>query len=236
MANLLIFGGSRGLGAAFGLGVPARGDEVWLVSRGRPDLSDRDGVTRHWIQADLAQAGAGAGVAKALGERPLDIVIYNAGIWEHNAFRASYDMTKVDEAETARIIAVNLTSAITCVQAVLPNQRRSSAAKIIFIGSSSGLDNSGTREVAYVASKFGLRGATHALRENLRADRIAVTCINPGDIGTIKVEGGVVSSAPHQDRVMIPPGDLVELVKCVARLSNDSVVKEIDLYAMTDSI
>jgi NAD(P)-dependent dehydrogenase (short-subunit alcohol dehydrogenase family) len=236
MANMLIFGGSRGLGAALSQGVPAKGDEVWLVSRGRPDLSERGGVKRHWIEADLSQPGVGPRVAAAIGDRALDVAIYNAGIWEHNAFQPGYDLTKVEEAETARIIAVNLTSAITGIQALLPSLRRSKAAKIIFIGSGSGLDNSGARELAYTASKFGLRGVTHALRENLRNDRIAVTCINPGYLGTITVEGGAASALGQQGGEIIPPGDLIALVKCLIGMSNDSVVKEIDVSAMTDRI
>src|SRR5262249_19780126 len=144
--------------------------------------------------------------------------------------------TAVDDAETERIIAVNLTSAITCVRALVPQLRKSPAAKLIFIGSPSGPDNSTGREMAYAPSKFGLPGITHALRESLRADGIAVTCLNPGNIGTIMVERGVISSAPHEDRVMIPPQDLVCLVKCVIGLSNASCVKEIDVMAMTDRV
>jgi len=236
MANILIFGGSRGLGAALSWTVPARGDALWLVSRSRPDLDDRDGVKRIWIEADLAMRGVAAVVAAAMQERPLDVVIYNAGIWEHSAFRDSYDFLEIDDAETERIITVNLTSAVTCIRALLPNLRKSAGAKLIFIGSTSGLDNSAGREVAYAASKFGLRGATHALRENLRADGIAVTCLNPGNIGTITVERGVASTTPHEDRAMIPPQDLVAIVKCVIGLSNASCVKEIDVMAMTDSV
>jgi len=234
MTSLLIFGGSRGLGAAFSLGLPTRGDRVWLVSRGKPDLDARDGVERRWIEADLATSGAATIVARAVGDTPLDVVIYNAGIWEHNAFSGAYDFSAVESEETERIIAINLTSAIACVRALLPNLRRSRAAKLIFIGSTSGLDNSGGREVAYAASKFGLRGVTHALRENLRDDGIAVTCLNPGNIGTITVANGVVSAAPHESRAMIPPQDLVAIVKCVIGLSNASCVKEIDVMAMTD--
>jgi short-subunit dehydrogenase len=236
MSNILIFGGSRGLGAAFSWGVPASGDTLWLVSRGRPDLDGRDGVRRVWIKADLSAQGAGSMVAAALEDAPLDVVIYNAGIWEHNAFRDSYDFMRVDDAETERIIAVNLTSAITCVRALLPNMRRSAGAKLIFIGSTSGLDNSSGREVAYAASKFGLRGVTHALRESLRADGIAVTCLNPGNIGTITVERGIASASPHERREMIPPQDLVAIVRCVVGLSNASCVKEIDVMAMTDRV
>ncbi len=64
MANIPIFGSSRGLGAALIWGVPVRGDKVWLVSRGRPDLDDRDGVQRVWIEADLSAHGAGPAVAR----------------------------------------------------------------------------------------------------------------------------------------------------------------------------
>ncbi len=236
MANMLIFGGSRGLCAAFSLSLPARGDRLWLVSRSLPDLGDRDGVHRAWIEADLASPGAAATVADAVGDAPLDVVIYNAGIWEEDAFSSAYDFAAVGEDETARIIAVNLTGAITGIRLLLPNLRRSGRGKIIMIGSTSGLDNSTGREVAYAASKFGLRGAAHALRENLRDDGIAVTCLNPGNIGTIIVEDGAVRSRPHEDRTMIPPHDLVALVKCVIGLSNASCVKEIDVMAMTDRV
>ena len=134
------------------------------------------------------------------------------------------------------IPAVNWTSAITCIQTLLPNLRKSTGAKLIFIGSTSGLDNSSGREVAYAASKFGLRGATHALRENLRADGIAVTCLNPGNIGMITVERATVCANPHECRERIPPQDLIAIVKCVIGLSNASCVKEIDVMAMTDRL
>lgn len=236
MAHILIFGGSRGLGAAFSLALPTAGDTVWLVSRGKPDLSARDNVRRLWIDADLTERSSAATIAHAIGDNPLDMAIYNAGIWEHNAFRPTYDFADVEDGETERIIAINLTSAIRCIRALLPNLRQAQAAKLIFIGSTSGLDNASGPEVAYAASKFGLRGAAHALRENLRPDGIAVTCINPGNIGTIHVENGVISSAAHEARRMIPPEDLIELTKCVMRLSNDSCVKEIDVMAMTDEV
>jgi hypothetical protein len=35
---------------------------------------------------------------------------------------------------------------------------------------------------------------------------------------------------------MIPPRDLIDLVRCLARLSNSSCVKEIDIMAMSDGI
>jgi NAD(P)-dependent dehydrogenase (short-subunit alcohol dehydrogenase family) len=120
---MVIFGASRGLGAAFNLGVPSCGDTVWLVSRGKPELPGGDGVRRVWIEADLASPGANETVAKAVGDRAIDLAIYNAGIWERDAFRDSYDFARVDDDETRRILAVNLASAITCIRA-MPQSRQ----------------------------------------------------------------------------------------------------------------
>lgn len=235
MSSILIIGASRGLGAAFSLGVPAPGDTVWLVSRSRPDLELSDGVVRRWVEADLASGGANRKIADALAGQPLDVLIYNAGIWEQYAFSPEYQFETVSEQETQRIISVNLTSAITCIQSLLPNLRQSARGKIILIGSTSGIENSGSMEVAYTASKFGLRGLGHALRENVRCDGIAVTCINPGEIAAeIPYERGAEEAISAYGGTRIPVQDLVEIVRCVMRLSSVACVKEIDVPAITD--
>src|SRR5689334_9383103 len=116
MTNYLIFGASRGLGAIFSHSLPNNGDTLWLVSRSQPDLFDSDGVRRIWIEADLSAQGAGQAIAQRLGDVPLDVCIYNAGIWETDAFSEDYDYEQVGDEETGRIITVNLLSAITCVR------------------------------------------------------------------------------------------------------------------------
>lgn len=218
MRNFLIFGASRGLGAALSVGVPQPGDMVWTVSRRQP-RQPADSVQRQWIEGDLTQPQTGQQVADVLAGQRLDVLIYNAGIWEDSAFGSGYDFEEVPHAETHNIIAVNLTSAITCIQKVVPNLRQSANGKVILVGSTSGLENTNGPEVAYVASKFGLRGVAHALRENLRPFSISVTCINPGSI-----EGGG-----------IPHSDLVAITRCLVGLSNATCVKEIDIPAMTDT-
>lgn len=236
MTHLLIVGASRGLGAAFHAGLPDRGDTVWLVSRTGPKgLNKADGIKRVWVQADLSTNDAGRKIAGALSGARLDVLIYNAGIWEDNAFGDDYRFEEVADAGTRNIITVNLTSAIECIQKLLPNLRQSENGKVILIGSVSGLENTRQHEVAYNASKFGLRGAAHALRENLRADRIGVTCINPGDIATgVPYEAGVEKAVESYGGAAIPVHDLVSIVKCVMGLSRATCVKEIDVPAMTD--
>lgn len=239
VANLLITGGSRGLGHGFSLGVPNQGDTVWLVSRGRPPSLDKaDGVTRRWIEADLALPEASAKLAVALAGQPLDLLLYNAGIWEHNAFSSHYDFANVDLLETQQIINVNLVSMLACVQVLLPNLRQAAAGKIVLIGSTSGLENNRQPEVAYNASKFGVRGLAQALRQSLRQENITVTCINPGSIcagaSAPADELGREAVLSRYGNALLPMHDLVALVRCVLQLSTATNVAEIDVPAMGD--
>ncbi|MFB5265555.1 SDR family NAD(P)-dependent oxidoreductase [Paenibacillus enshidis] len=145
------------------------GDHVWIVSRSRPEtLQLDDGVNRYWIKADLASVEAGNKIADAFNDTALDVLIYNVGIWESSGFREDYDFEQDDPAEIANILNVNVVSAITCIQRLLPNLKKSDNAKIILIGSTAGLENNHFTQVSFAASKFGLRGIGNSLREHVK--------------------------------------------------------------------
>ena len=226
--NYLITGASRGLGDALARGLPSAGDTVYLVSRSRPASLDlQNGITRHWLEADLSREDAAETIADGLTVDVIDVLIHNAGIWERGSFSSGYDFLAVTNAETREILRVNLESVITLTRALLPRLERSVNPKLILIGSTNGLSNSGTPEVAYNASKWGLRGVAHGLREHLRSKRIGVTIINPGSIA---------ASEDDSRLDLIPPSDLVAVIGCVVKLSNRSNIKEIDLPAMMDEM
>lgn len=236
MRNYIIFGASKGLGDAFVKGLPQQGDKVWVVSRSEPaSLSWNDGIHRQWIPADLAQPNAHKQILETLQDQVLDVVIYNVGIWEKEGFEDHYTFDNDDPADIANIIHVNITSTITCIQALLPNLRQSKAGKIILIGSTAGLDNTNNAQVSFVASKFGLRGIAHALREHVRRDGITVTCIHPGELAAeIPLEEGIEKAIAAYDGTRIPVQDIVDIVKCVVHLSPVACVKEITIPAITD--
>ncbi len=237
MTHFLIVGASRGLGLGFSIGLPDPGDTVFLVSRTRPPTLDRsDRVSRIWIQADLSVSQTAAvKVAEAIGDRAIDFLLYNAGIWEENAFESTYSFEQSTLEEMEQIIHVNLLSAILCTHRLIPNLKLSSNPRIVYISSLSGLDNSGAPEVANTASKFGLRGVVHALRECLREHRIPVTSLNPGNIAAeISYEAGAEAAIQTYDGTRIPMQDLVLLLRCLHQLSRVSCVKEIDIPAMPD--
>jgi short-subunit dehydrogenase len=237
MKNILILGASRGLGDALSQGLPQAGDTAWLVSRGKPQsLMQQDAVNRIWIEADLSSNTTSQQIVTALDGQKLDALVYNVGIWESTAFSDDYDFEEINPVDHERILQVNLLSAIHCIQAVLPNLRHANHAKIILIGSISGVENTGSPEVAYVASKFGVRGIAHALRENLRADGIAVTCMNPGMIATeVPYAAGIDQALAQFNDTQIPVHDVVAIARCILSLSHASCVKEISMPAMADT-
>ncbi|CAM4401351.1 SDR family oxidoreductase [Paenibacillus xylanexedens] len=237
MKNIIVFGASKGLGDAFVRGVPQSGDKVWGVSRSKPEsLSVEDGVERIWIQADLSELQAAEQVASQLQGETLDVLIYNVGIWEKEGFEEHYTFDKDEPADISQLIHVNVTSTIVCIQALLPQLRLSEAGKIILIGSTAGLSNAGSSQVSFVASKFAIRGITEALREHTRNDRIAVTCINPGELAAeIPYEDGMERALAEYDGTRIPLQDMVAIVRCIISLSKAACVKEINMPALTDT-
>ncbi|YCA45627.1 SDR family oxidoreductase [Bacillus sp. JZ8] len=237
MMNFVIVGGSKGLGDAFVKGLPEKGDHVWIVSRSRPvSLTLNDGIHRSWFKADLSLSPSSNLIADELKGERIDVLIYNAGIWEKEGWQDHYDFEKDDPKDIANIIYVNTTSAILCTQKLLPNLKKSDNAKIILIGSADGIENNESKQVTYVASKFGVRGIANSLRENLRKHEIGVTCINPGNIAaTIPYEEGVEKTLTTYKGTKIPVQDIVSLVKTIAHLSKASCVKEVDMPAMLDT-
>ncbi|MGN4123451.1 SDR family NAD(P)-dependent oxidoreductase [Lysinibacillus sphaericus] len=232
--NYMIFGASKGLGDAFVKGLPEPGDKVWIVSRSRPKSLDlNDGVQRVWLEADLSQQNKK--ISEQLKNECVDVLIYNVGVWEERGFEDDYNFEQDDPADIANIININITSTITYIQALLPNLRKSENGKIILIGSTAGLDHTNNNQVSFVASKFGIRGITNALREHVRKDRIAVTCVNPGELAAeIPYEDGPEKAITEYNGTRIPVQDIVSIVKCVVSLSNVSCVKEIHVPAITD--
>ncbi|WP_458461232.1 SDR family NAD(P)-dependent oxidoreductase [Paenibacillus sp.] len=237
MKNYIVFGASKGLGDAFVRGVPQPGDKVWVVSRSKPEsLKLEDGVQRIWIQADLSELQAAKHVADQLKNETLDVLIYNVGIWEKEGFEDHYTFDRDEPADISQLIHVNVTSTIVCIQALLPQLRQSAAGKIILIGSTAGLSNAGSNQVSFVASKFAIRGITEALREHTRNDRIAVTCINPGELAAeIPYEEGMERALAEYDGTRIPLQDMVAIVRCIVSLSKAACVKEINMPALTDT-
>lgn len=231
----LIFGISKGLGKAITKSLPNENDEVFGISRSKPNyLTEKPNVT--WISTDLSNPKNSAEIIKEnIGNRKIDYFIYNVGIWESNAFTEKYNFEENSELEIANIINTNITSCILNIKSVIENLKQSENAKIILIGSTWGLDNHNGKEVTFSATKFALRGIVHSLRENLREYKIGVSIVNLGYLATEFENGENIETVIEQtDGKLIPLQDVIGALKFIISTSNASCVKEINMPAMND--
>jgi 3-oxoacyl-[acyl-carrier protein] reductase len=222
--TVLVAGASRGIGLAVAEHLAPRTERLLSVARSPASIGE-------WVAADLSSLAGVETVAKAVGETALDALLYMGGTWETNAFTSAYSFEQCSDQDITNVIAVNLVAPIRLVKTLLPALRRSENPKIVLIGSLSGRDNFPGREVANSASKFGLRGVVHALREELRPQQIGVTIINPGNVGTPEVLADLAAGKLDGGHA-IPLSDLTQIIDCVLSLSRATCVKEIDLPAM----
>lgn len=232
----LIYGISKGLGKALARHLPGPDDQVYGVSRSQPDYLHDANHKIEWISADLAKpAQSAASIRNAIGDSRIDYLIYNVGIWEHNAFSDGYDFKDNTEEEILTMINTNISSCLLAVRSFTENLKKSENAKIILIGSTWGLENHNGKEVTFSATKFALRGIIHALRENLREYGIGVSVLNLGYLATeFDYEVDLDTIIEQTDAELIPLQDVIAALRFILSTSKATCVKEITMPAMKD--
>ena len=175
--TFLIYGVSKGLGNAIVQTIPKPTDTIYGVSRTQP----HEIPNLNWIRTDLSKSEQAVSDVKAvIGQQKIDVLIYNVGIWEQQAFSEHYNFENVAAAEINQIINTNISTCILSIQSLIANLKLSDNAKIILIGSTWGVDNHNGKELVFSATKFALRGIAQSLREILREHLIGVSVLNLG--------------------------------------------------------
>ncbi|MGJ1447543.1 SDR family oxidoreductase [Sphingobacterium spiritivorum] len=235
--DYLIYGISKGLGKALAKHLPQAEDLVYGISRNQPDYLQEVDHKIEWIAADLANpAESSESIRHVIGSNRIDYLIYNVGIWEHNAFSDEYDFKDNTKEEILTMINTNISSCLLAVQSFTENLKKSENAKIILIGSTWGLENHSGKEVTFSATKFALRGIVHALRENLREYGIGVSILNLGYLATeFDYEEDLDKVLEQTHAELIPLQDVMAAIQFILSTSKASCVKEITMPAMKDT-
>jgi short-subunit dehydrogenase len=235
--KILIVGASKGLGRAFVEGLAGDEDTVIGVSRNRPeDLALQSKAKVDWVCVDMSNAIHASNLVEQQAPTELDVIIYNLGIWEEEAFSSSYNFLDSSDEETVNLINVNVTSAIVLLKRLIPRLLKSSRPQIVLTGSTSGLPQSAGPEVAFGASKFALRGIANALREGFREEKLAVTCLQLGDLNTEdRLSERIDTACQRGNGTLIPVHDVVDITRTLLKMSNSAYVNEITLPAILDA-
>ena len=178
-----VTGGAQGIGAAIVRSFAAAGANVVIadLDAAHADALSRDtGATA--ARLDVSDPGE---VREAIAKHgPFDIVVNNAGIDQHAFF------TDTNAEDWAKLIGVNLVSALACTHAALPAMQTAGFGRIINITSEAARLGSKGGAV-YAAAKGGVIAFTKSVaRENARYG-ITANAIAPGPIRTPMLEKAV---------------------------------------------
>lgn len=177
MSNVVITGGSRGIGAAAVAEFAARGDRVWFLYE-----------KNHEAAAAVARATGAVPICCDVSDRQavedafsripeVDTLICNAGICAYGL------MSMMREEDWDRLFAVNVKGIYHCVNAAMPSFLRRHAGSVITVSSMWGQVGASC-EAAYSATKGAVIALTKALAKELGPSGVRVNCVAPGVILT----------------------------------------------------
>lgn len=181
MKNVLITGGSRGIGRACVERFAKEGYSVSFIynnsDSAASELAAKTGA--HAIKADVSKPEeVNRAVNDALSAMGgIDILINNAGISLIKLF------TETSDEDYYNIMSTNLGGTFFVTREVARGMISNHSGRIVNIGSMWGKTGSSC-EVAYSASKAAVEGFTRALAKELGPSGICVNCIEPGVIDT----------------------------------------------------
>ena len=178
--SILITGASSGIGEALALAYAAPGVTLHISGRNPARIAAvaeacrGKGAVAAGRAIDVTDAAAmAAWIADTDAERPLDLIIANAGISNSTAGDGDADV------RTRRIFAINVDGVVNTVLPALKVMQARRCGQIALVASVAGFRGLPT-SAAYSASKAAIKNWGEALRGEHRDSGIAVNVICPG--------------------------------------------------------
>lgn len=188
MSNVLITGGSGGIGSALCVAFAQAGHCVAInynksntkAEKLAEIIENSYGVKSIAVYADISDSKSVSEMfdktEKSLGE--IDILVNNAGIAQQKLF------TDITDDEWKKMIGINLDGAFYCSKEVLKRYMLKNHSGVILNISSMWGQVGASCEVHYSAAKAGIIGLTKALAKEVGLSGIRVNCICPGVVMT----------------------------------------------------
>ncbi len=183
MTAVLITGANRGLGLEFSRQYAGDGATVIACCR-NPTKADAlkavgGNITLH--ELDVSDSASVERLATTLKDRPIDIVIANAGTYGPEKQSA----TESDYEGFIRTFRINTVGPLMVAQALRPNLLRGHDKKLVVLTSKMGsISDSSGGALAYRASKAALNMIMHGVAKDWSQDGIAVGILHPGWVQT----------------------------------------------------
>jgi short-subunit dehydrogenase len=181
----VVTGASSGLGRGLAARLANRGMSLVLTGRNEARLDEaaqeiRRATPRVKVETVAADLSTPAGVSALLdhiGERPIEVLINNAGFGSYGPFAEADSDREADE------VAVDVNAVITLARAFLPGMLARGSGGILNVASTIAFQPAPYQAV-YGASKAFVLSFSEALWAEARAAGVAVTALCPGPTRT----------------------------------------------------
>lgn len=181
----VVTGASSGLGRGLAARLAERGMSLVLTGRNEARLEEAaleirfaaPRVKVETVAADLATQSGVSTLIDRVGDRPIEVLVNNAGFGSYGAF-AEADPDREDEE-----IAVDVSAVVTLARAFLPGMIERRSGGILNIASTISFQPAPYQAV-YGASKAFVLSFSQALWAEARAAGVAVTALCPGPTRT----------------------------------------------------
>ncbi len=217
--NVVITGGSRGIGAAAVELFAAEGHRVFFLYEKEHDaaacVAQKTGTTP--ICCDVADGSAVKAAFSQIGD--VDVLVNNAGICYYGL------MSQLPEENWDRIFAVNVKGIYHCVNACMPGFLKKQRGCVINVASMWGRTGASC-EAAYSATKGAVIALTKALAKELGPSGIRVNAVAPGVILTDMCAGvdPEILDGMAQDTPLGRNGTPMDVARAMEYLANADFV------------
>ena len=214
-STFLITGASDGIGKQIALALAKLGANLILLGRNQQNLDSVKTEAQQLGSANVEAYSVDISNPEAIKEftakltethKSLEGIINNAGIWQHKA-----NLEEIPDDEILAVLNTNLTGMIFLTKKVMPLLKAATEACIINISSRSGYAAQAGQSV-YSASKYGVRGFTEVLREDLKDSSIHVAGIYQGGTNTKMFDKAGDVFGAEKLETFIPAAELANVV------------------------
>ena len=223
MKNVLITGGSRGIGAELVREFSDAGYGVYFLYKSSDGQAQALGIQTGAtpIKCDVSKEEDVRRAFQTLHEKcyKIDVLVNNAGIASIKPF------LDVSSEQWHEMMGVCLDGAFYCTGHAVKDMLKEKWGRIINISSMWGQVGSSC-EVAYSTAKAGLIGMTKALAKELGPSGITVNCIAPGVVETdmVKCLGEEVLKELADETPLCRNGKPEEIAKLALFLAEDNFI------------
>ena len=226
LGNVLVTGGSSGLGAATVTAVTRYGGTPLIIDKKPPE--GPNSTVAHAL-ADLSDTDAVQAAVDSLAERVHGQI---SGLFTAAGIDSCGTLEQVPAKEWERVVFVNLIGTAAVIRSALPHLKASHG-RVVTVASTLGIKAVGDA-TAYCASKFGVVGFTRALAAEL-AGEVGVTLLIPGGMHTPFFDGRTEQYKPPADAKLNKPEDVAETVVFALSQPAGCEIREMVVCASTES-